>query len=59
MSATWRLLPRIDAMMFCPEPLVKRKRPLDPTAGQALKKPRDWADTPLPPAANPGSLIRP
>jgi predicted ATPase len=24
MSATWRLLPRIDAMMFCPEPLVKR-----------------------------------
>ncbi len=24
MSATWRLLPRIYAMMFCPEPLVKR-----------------------------------
>jgi hypothetical protein len=24
MSATWRLLPRIDAMMFCPEALVKR-----------------------------------
>jgi anti-sigma factor RsiW len=24
MSATWRLLPRIHAMMFCPEPLVKR-----------------------------------
>jgi hypothetical protein len=24
MSATWRLLPRIDAMMFCSEPLVKR-----------------------------------
>ena len=24
MSATWCLLPRIDAMMFCPEPLVKR-----------------------------------
>ena len=23
-SATWRLLPRIHAMMFCPEPLVKR-----------------------------------
>ena len=24
MSATWRLLPRIDVMMFCPEQLVKR-----------------------------------
>jgi len=24
MSATWRLLPRIDVMMFCPERLVKR-----------------------------------
>ncbi len=24
MSATWHLLPRIDAMMFCPELLVKR-----------------------------------
>jgi|SRR5271166_765117 len=24
MSATWRLLPRIYAMMFCPEPFVKR-----------------------------------
>ncbi len=24
MSATWRLLPRIEAMMFCPEALVKR-----------------------------------
>ena len=24
MSATWRLLPRIEVMMFCPEQLVKR-----------------------------------
>jgi hypothetical protein len=29
MSATLRLLPRIYAMMFCPEPLVKRGLDLD------------------------------
>ncbi len=29
MSATWRLLPRIFVMMFCPEPLVKRGLDLD------------------------------
>ena len=30
MSATRRLLPRISAMMFCPEQLVKRDLDLDP-----------------------------